>query len=358
MGAAGTVVFSFTDEWYHRRLRHRQLGFRARRPRAPQEASLPGGAALVQRAGAPRALRVSQGLGGHLRLQRGADHGGLSRIPAQPSLSRLRGRGRGRRLHRPHRRHRGQLRGLSRHPPAEQGAQRRAQRRHRGVDSARSSPSPTRTASWIRTGCTTWSRRFSRPGSPRWGGPTCRRPKTRWWPRAWPPRPAGRLRCCSTTWWPSTSRAATWRSGARCSTRSAASIRSTARAGDDVDVCWRLQDLGYRIGFSPAAMVWHFRRNTMKAYIGQQKGYGKAEALLYFKPPSALQRARPVALARAHLRRHLRPLLAAPARHLLRRVRPGALPDPLPAALHRPLATCPSRSSGTWSEPPSSSTGP
>ena len=56
-------------------------------------------------------------------------------------------------------------------------------------------------------------------------------------------------------------------------------------AGDDVDVCWRLQDRGYRIGFSPAAMVWHFRRNTMKAYIGQQKGYGKAEALLYFRHP-------------------------------------------------------------------------
>ena len=56
-------------------------------------------------------------------------------------------------------------------------------------------------------------------------------------------------------------------------------------AGDDVDVCWRLQDRGHRIGFSPAAMVWHFRRNTMKAYIGQQKGYGKAEALLYFRHP-------------------------------------------------------------------------
>ena len=109
-------------------------------------------------------------------------------------------------------------------------------------------------------------------------------------------------------------------------------------AGDDVDVCWRLQDLGYRIGFSPAAMVWHFRRNTMKAYIGQQKGYGKAEALLYFRHPSALQRARLFALARADLRRHLRPLLAAPARHLRRRVRPRPFPDPLPATLHRPLA--------------------
>ncbi|HUI27627.1 MAG TPA: glycosyltransferase, partial [Candidatus Kryptonia bacterium] len=56
-------------------------------------------------------------------------------------------------------------------------------------------------------------------------------------------------------------------------------------AGDDVDLCWRLQNLGYPIGFSPAAMVWHFRRNTIRAYLKQQMGYGKAEALLYFKHP-------------------------------------------------------------------------
>ncbi|MET0153840.1 MAG: glycosyltransferase [Candidatus Binatia bacterium] len=56
-------------------------------------------------------------------------------------------------------------------------------------------------------------------------------------------------------------------------------------AGDDVDVCWRLQNRGMQIGFSPAAMVWHFRRNTVRAYLRQQRGYGKAEALLYFKHP-------------------------------------------------------------------------
>jgi glycosyltransferase involved in cell wall biosynthesis len=56
-------------------------------------------------------------------------------------------------------------------------------------------------------------------------------------------------------------------------------------AGDDVDLCWRLQDKGYTIGFSPAAIVWHFRRNTVAAYLKQQKGYGKAEALVYFKHP-------------------------------------------------------------------------
>ncbi len=59
-----------------------------------------------------------------------------------------------------------------------------------------------------------------------------------------------------------------------------------AAAGDDVDFCWRLQNKGYAVGFSPAATVWHYRRNTVKAYLKQQMGYGKAEALLYFKHPS------------------------------------------------------------------------
>jgi glycosyltransferase involved in cell wall biosynthesis len=58
-----------------------------------------------------------------------------------------------------------------------------------------------------------------------------------------------------------------------------------AAAGDDVDFCWRLQNRGYAIGFSAAATVWHYRRNTVKAYLKQQMGYGKAEALLYFKHP-------------------------------------------------------------------------
>jgi hypothetical protein len=56
-------------------------------------------------------------------------------------------------------------------------------------------------------------------------------------------------------------------------------------AGDDVDICWRLQDRGYTIGFSPAAMVWHHRRKTVKTYLKQQMGYGKAEAMLFRKHP-------------------------------------------------------------------------
>jgi GT2 family glycosyltransferase len=56
-------------------------------------------------------------------------------------------------------------------------------------------------------------------------------------------------------------------------------------AGDDVDVCWRLQQLGWTIGFHPAAMVWHHRRNSVQTYWRQQQGYGRAEALLERKWP-------------------------------------------------------------------------
>lgn len=56
-------------------------------------------------------------------------------------------------------------------------------------------------------------------------------------------------------------------------------------AGDDVDVCWRLQARGWTLGFSAAAMVWHRRRSSFKAYWRQQRGYGKAEALLENKWP-------------------------------------------------------------------------
>jgi glycosyltransferase involved in cell wall biosynthesis len=55
------------------------------------------------------------------------------------------------------------------------------------------------------------------------------------------------------------------------------------KAGDDVDVCWRIMQLGFKIGFSPAAVVWHYRRFTVNAYFKQQKGYGEAESLLRFK---------------------------------------------------------------------------
>ncbi len=55
------------------------------------------------------------------------------------------------------------------------------------------------------------------------------------------------------------------------------------KAGDDVDFCWRLQNNGGVIAFSPSAIVWHYRRFTLQAFRKQQEGYGEAESMLRFK---------------------------------------------------------------------------
>jgi len=57
------------------------------------------------------------------------------------------------------------------------------------------------------------------------------------------------------------------------------------RAGDDVDVCWRLQSRGWKIGFSAAALVWHHHRSSVKAYWRQQAGYGEGETWLMAHHP-------------------------------------------------------------------------
>lgn len=56
-------------------------------------------------------------------------------------------------------------------------------------------------------------------------------------------------------------------------------------AGDDVDFCWRLRDAGFRLGFAPGAFVWHWRRPSIRAFLWQQIGYGRAEKLLLEKHP-------------------------------------------------------------------------
>lgn len=56
-------------------------------------------------------------------------------------------------------------------------------------------------------------------------------------------------------------------------------------AGDDVDVCWRLQQRGWQPGFSPGAVVWHHRRSNVRAYWKQQRNYGIVESLLARKWP-------------------------------------------------------------------------
>jgi hypothetical protein len=56
-------------------------------------------------------------------------------------------------------------------------------------------------------------------------------------------------------------------------------------AGDDVDICWRVQDRGFEIAFHPAALVWHHRRNGLLPYLRQQLGYGRSEAIVEARHP-------------------------------------------------------------------------
>ncbi len=80
-------------------------------------------------------------------------------------------------------------------------------------------------------------------------------------------------------------------------------------AGDDVDVCWRLQQQGGTLGFSPAAAVWHHRRKTVRAYWKQQCGYGRAEALLEAKWPDKYNAAGHLTWAGRVYSQALRPIL-------------------------------------------------
>src|SRR5262249_44181092 len=56
-------------------------------------------------------------------------------------------------------------------------------------------------------------------------------------------------------------------------------------AGDDVDLCWRLIERGWTISFNAGAVVWHHRRNSILSFLRQQRGYGRAEAMLERKWP-------------------------------------------------------------------------
>ena len=57
------------------------------------------------------------------------------------------------------------------------------------------------------------------------------------------------------------------------------------KAGDDVDVCWKVLNRDWKIGFHPAALVWHRRRQGLRNYLRQQREYGRSEALVEDRHP-------------------------------------------------------------------------
>jgi GT2 family glycosyltransferase len=86
-------------------------------------------------------------------------------------------------------------------------------------------------------------------------------------------------------------------------------------AGDDVDLCWRLQERGGTLGFHPSAVVWHHRRSSIRRYWRQQVGYGRAEAMLERKWPGKYNAAGHVPWAgRIYARARTRQPWVAPGR--------------------------------------------
>ena len=153
-----------------------------------------------------------------------------------------------------------------REPRAEQ----RAQHGARGGAPARSSPTSTTTPGPTRTGCSYLARGVrdaaTTPASAARTSPPPDDGRGRRLRRQRAGRPDARP--AHRHAWPSTSPAATWRSAGDALLAIGGFDPQFRVAGDDVDVCWRLQERGWTLGFSPAAMVWHHRRGTVRTLPG------------------------------------------------------------------------------------------
>ena len=53
--------------------------------------------------------------------------------------------------------------------------------------------------------------------------------------------------------------------------------------GEDVDLCWRIEDSGDQVAFEPLGPVFHKHRNRIPAFCGRRFDYGESEPLLQKK---------------------------------------------------------------------------
>ena len=47
--------------------------------------------------------------------------------------------------------------------------------------------------------------------------------------------------------------------------------------GEDVDLCWRMQDSGYDLEYGPIGKIYHRHRNTVQAFCRRRFDYGTSE---------------------------------------------------------------------------------
>ena len=280
-GACGAIAFSWTDEWWRGGHTVHDWAFGlVDAERQPKPALAAVREAFADAPFAPEVPRhVAQGVGGRLRLQRRRHDRRLPGVARRADLSAIRGHRRQRRLARRHRRPGAPLprRPRHRHPERrpERGAQprpgrshRRDRRLHRRRRARRSRladlPGAAAAVAGVRR-LRRSERRAARRSvrravrGPRPGGPT---------QVLLDDRVAEHVPGCNMA----------FRRDALAGIGGFNPVY--LRAGDDVDVCWRLQAKGFKIGFAPSALVWHHHRSSVKAYWRQQVGYGEGETWL------------------------------------------------------------------------------
>lgn len=70
--------------------------------------------------------------------------------------------------------------------------------------------------------------------------------------------------------------------------RAVGGFEPRARAGEDADLCWRLQDAGYRLELRLDAVAWHRSRERMRDLWRQQRVHGAGAAWLNRRYPGAM----------------------------------------------------------------------
>src|SRR5581483_9166434 len=51
-------------------------------------------------------------------------------------------------------------------------------------------------------------------------------------------------------------------------------------AGEDVDLCWRLDDAGWEVRYDPSAVVRHEHRTSLRGMLARRVAYGRPYAQL------------------------------------------------------------------------------
>jgi mycofactocin system glycosyltransferase len=66
-------------------------------------------------------------------------------------------------------------------------------------------------------------------------------------------------------------------------------FRESLHLGEDVDFCWRLQDLGLQLEYRPVGQVFHRHRNQMGPFFRRRFEYGTSEPLLQNLHPDRIK---------------------------------------------------------------------